>query len=536
MWYYIKKHKAWCLLTCILYILFTFVSTLGTVILVDVFQSIIDLNFTHFVFWLTAEALALAATAVIGGVCTWAQSKTNWSLNNDIRRDMVATLLSKNHREFHEKQSGEYISWLTNDVKYIEGWGWESLFDLVGTIFKVAFSAFALAKMHWSLLLVAALAACLIITSPQLFKKKQEALSEALSAGQSQATSQLKDLLLGFDIFRSFGMTKRFVEGAQAVSDQIELPKHRHTYIGTWYYKAITGVNILCQISVMLLIGFLSVKGAISQASLMAGTSLCGSIYNGLAGIGQLRLAILSTKPYFEKITVHADASDRSSNAESLPFRDAIRIEELGFSYGENTILENTSLRFEKGGKYAIVGPSGCGKSTLLKLLLGWLPEYSGAIYFDETNAKELTSDQLQQQMSYIEQDVFLFNTTIRDNITLGEDFSDELMEQAIKGSALDRDLANMPLGLDTVVGEDGSKLSGGQKQRVAIARALIHKRSILLVDEGTSALDKQNADIVEESLLNNPDLTLILVSHHLSPERKAQFTKVIELTPATVH
>ena len=108
--------------------------------------------------------------------------------------------------------------------------------------------------------------------------------------------------------------------------------------------------------------------------------------------------------------------------------------------------------------------------------------------------------------------------------------FTEEMLNRAIRGSSLDGDIINMPLGLDTPVGEDGNNLSGGQKQRVAIARALIHKRSILLVDEGTSALDQKNADIVEQSLLSNPDLTLILVSHHLSPERKAQFTKVYEM------
>lgn len=167
-----------------------------------------------------------------------------------------------------------------------------------------------------------------------------------------------------------------------------------------------------------------------------------------------------------------------------------------------------------------------------MKLLLGWLPDYQGSIRFDGKDARDFTQEQLLQQMSYIEQDVFLFNTTIRDNITLGSDFTDKMLEQAIKGSALDGDLVNMPLGLDTPVGEDGSNLSGGQKQRVAIARALIHNRSILLVDEGTSALDKKNADIVEQSLLSNPDLTLILVSHHLTEERKVQFTKVYEMAP----
>ena len=153
---------------------------------------------------------------------------------------------------------------------------------------------------------------------------------------------------------------------------------------------------------------------------------------------------------------------------------------------------------------------------------------------FDGKDAKDFTPEQLQQQMSYIEQNVFLFNSTIRDNITLGETFTDEQMEKALRDSALTGDLASMPDGLDTIVGEEGGNLSGGQKQRVAIARALIHDRSILLVDEGTSALDQNNADIVEKSLLDNPELTLILVSHHLTPERKEQFTQVYDLQPVS--
>lgn len=169
-----------------------------------------------------------------------------------------------------------------------------------------------------------------------------------------------------------------------------------------------------------------------------------------------------------------------------------------------------------------------------MKLILGWLPTYGGTIEFDGSNARDFTPEQLQRQMSYIEQNVFLFNTTLRDNITLGEYFTDEQIEKALRDSALAYDLSEMPSGLDTPVGENGSNLSGGQKQRVAIARALIHNRSILLVDEGTSALDQKNAGIVEDNLLDNPDLTLILASHHLSPERKARFTKVYNLQAAS--
>ena len=210
--------------------------------------------------------------------------------------------------------------------------------------------------------------------------------------------------------------------------------------------------------------------------------------------------------------------------------RSSISLEKLSFRYGQKPVLRELSLQFQKGGKYALIGPSGCGKSTLLKLLMGWLEDYEGSILLDDRDARNCTPEQLQQQMSYVEQNVFLFNATIRDNITLGGRFTDAQLQKALQDSALAVDLAAMPAGLDTLAGEEGSSLSGGQRQRVAIARALIHRRSILLLDEGTSALDQQNADIVEQSLLGNPELTLILVSHHLTPERKAQFTQVYEL------
>ncbi len=212
-----------------------------------------------------------------------------------------------------------------------------------------------------------------------------------------------------------------------------------------------------------------------------------------------------------------------------------IRLNDIVVKFGDFTALHNISVHVKEGEFFTFLGPSGCGKSTLLKLLLGWLPGYGGAIRFDGRDARDFTPEQLQSQMSYIEQNVFLFNSTIRDNITLGEAFTDEQMEKALQDSALAGDLASMPDGLDTVVGEEGGNLSGGQKQRVAIARALIHNRSILLVDEGTSALDQKNADIVEKSLLANPDLTLILVSHHLTPERKEQFTQVFDLQPPSL-
>lgn len=359
-----------------------------------------------------------------------------------------------------------------------------------------------------------------------------ESLGEECAEKQASGTSKMKDLLSGFDVLRSFGRINLFMTAMKEASDQVEEPKYHLSWVKNLAENGITLVSLAVQMGINCLIGFLSINSVILQGALMGGGNLCGSVSNGLASLGQFQLAFSATKPYFEKITVHEEDVLPQKKLDGGTSCKAISIKNVSFAYGDKQILKEQSLELKKGGKYALTGPSGCGKSTVLKILLGWLPDYQGSICFDGKDARDFTQEQLLQQMSYIEQDVFLFNTTIRDNITLGSDFTNEMLERAIKDSALDGDLATMPLGLDTPVGENGSNLSGGQKQRVAIARALIHNRSILLVDEGTSALDQKNADIVEQSLLSNPDLTLILVSHHLTEERKAQFTKVYELEP----
>lgn len=161
---------------------------------------------------------------------------------------------------------------------------------------------------------------------------------------------------------------------------------------------------------------------------------------------------------------------------------------------------------------------------------MGQLQANKGAVLFDQMDACAYDPKSFSDQMAYIEQNVFLFHTTVRENITLGGDFTEEQIEEVLRNSALYEDLKLFENGLDTDVGENGRKLSGGQRQRIAVARALIHNRKILIMDEGTSALDKENAKIIEKSLLEEPDITLILVSHHLEKNEMKKYTKVYYL------
>ncbi len=534
--YYLKKHWKINSLVLIIQIAWAATMVIPNVLLMRLAQEIVNRNLKMFILWLVVD---LGIYSLCGGLeCLrgWAKSKAIRAMNNDVRADISATILKSEHQDFHAKQSGEHLSRLTNDVTQIQTLAWDSFYGIISVGAQIVFSVIALGGMHWSLLVVSAVVSIVMLIVPGMVGGRIGAASENHANAQGLSMGSMKDLLAGMDVLRSYGKQKRFMKGIQNASDEIEQARHKFTCTQTVLSELIDWVNMLCQIGINLVIGILSINGIIIQTAIMGGGNLVGTVSGGLSTIAQLFLSTKASKPYFEKIEVRADANTNKTVSCDNAVQNAIVVENLNFAYGEKPIFENANFCFEKGGKYALTGPSGCGKSTLLKLLLGWLPDYTGTIRFDEKNAKDFTGEQRHRQMSYIEQDVFLLNTTIRDNITLGEDFTDEVIDRAVSASALAGDLAHMPLGLDTPVGEDGSNLSGGQKQRVAIARALIHDRSILLVDEGTSALDQKNADIVEESLLQNPNLTLILVSHHLTQERKAQFTKVFEIEPVGAH
>lgn len=533
MFYYLKK--AWFLnLMAVICLIVQNIFKVGvSLALMQSFQKIIERDLQQFLlqlsimilFWIIVFALSVLQTAF--------QNYAMRKMDNMLRADIACGILQTSYQALHERNLGELLSQFTNDINEIKQRAWLPFYQLIGTVALVVVSMAALASLHWLLLIMALFTAVLMVLIPKLFERKLNRIAKAFSARQGEALSSFKDLLSGYDVLHFFGKDDRFKNGIHAASDAIETSCCRLNITQSKIFNGISMLNLVFQGLVMALMGWLSIQGLIIQSALLGGNTICGNVYNGLQSIVDLQLSIAASRPYFDKITVHA-AGDKPAISALPALRQGISVQNVSFCYDEKkTILKDLNARFEKGGKYALTGPSGCGKSTLLKILLGWLPGYEGIVAFDGVDMQNYTPEQLQQQMSYIEQNVFLFNTTIRENITLGGNFTEEEMQKALRDSALLGDLANMPEGLDTFVGEEGSSLSGGQKQRVAIARALIHNRSILLVDEGTSTLDQKNADIVEESLLSNPDLTLILISHHLSEERKKQFTQVYELTPA---
>jgi ABC-type multidrug transport system fused ATPase/permease subunit len=217
-------------------------------------------------------------------------------------------------------------------------------------------------------------------------------------------------------------------------------------------------------------------------------------------------------------------------------FEKEICFEKVNFGYSEDhLVLIELSATIEKGKNYVLAGESGCGKSTLMRLLGAEYSNYTGSIRIDENELHDLAIDQLLTKISTIHQDVFMFDESIKDNIDLHRFYSEDEWSRALSLSGVDKFLSQTECGINSLVGEDGANLSGGQRQRIAVARALIEKKPILILDEGTNAVDIQTAYDIEHALLEVDDLTMITITHNLRPELLRRYDAVLYMEQGRV-
>jgi len=197
---------------------------------------------------------------------------------------------------------------------------------------------------------------------------------------------------------------------------------------------------------------------------------------------------------------------------------NGLEVKNLSFDYGDGKVIDNLSLEIPKGKKVALVGLSGSGKSTLINLLLGLYPVSPGSIFIDGKDINDYELESMRGLTALVSQDVFLFNDTIRNNLTIGGDYSEEEIKEALKVSYADEFVHELPEGLETIVGDRGTRLSGGQQQRITIARAFLQNKDIMLFDEATSALDNESEKVVQKALENAAGgKTVVAVAHRLS-------------------
>ena len=274
--------------------------------------------------------------------------------------------------------------------------------------------------------------------------------------------------------------------------------------------------------------GYLLIRGEITLGTLIGFYSFMNWIYEPINEITDLFVSAKKAAPVYERLKKVYEMREEECGRMPLPLFESASFADVRFSYSDKEVLKGVDLSLHRGESVAIVGLSGSGKSTLVSLLPRYYDAKSGRILVNENDIKEYLLKDLRRKIVVVHQNDFIFNTTLKENITLGESFSEEEFERAVAVACVDKFVGDLEKGYDTVVGERGSKLSDGQRQRVAIARAVIRKPEVLILDEATSGVDSKTEEEIFEGL-KELGITVIIVSHRLSTIKKAERIVVLD-------
>lgn len=452
---------------------------------------------------------ALLFGAVIYTDEKWKASVVSHSMRS-VRGCVMEGILGKEISEFQAENSARYLALLGQNLSTFEENYLKNLLSIYDSIVSMAAAA---AMLIWINPLIAGISiAAMSIPSliPKLFAKKLSARQKKAAESTTAYQAVVKDILGGFEVVKSYRIAAVMQEKSEKAAAEMEGDKAGMAAVMATVYGLANMASVAVQFSLMALCGVFAVRGLITIGSVVAVTQLTGQVISPAFQLSAKCSLLHSAKPICEQIReaavrpVCADCQDAPEMKHSLALRD------VSFSYAGAPALKRLSLSLEYGKKYALVGKSGCGKSTLLRLIAGYGQKDAGSMTVDGHEERECA-------LSLISQNIFLFDDTIRNNITLYGDYRPEEIQAAVRLAGLDGLIASLENGIDTEVLENGCRFSGGEKQRIAIARALLHKRSLLLLDEATSALDEENAGKIERGILGLREITCLSVTHRVS-------------------
>ena len=445
-------------------------------------------------------------------------------------------ILNKSISEFDDGQGGDIISSLSNDINVIEMSYLTGAEEIVYNLFILLIASAALIYMdtYYGLRVVIVAFALLLLSLRRKGKLAKE--EKETSDSNRLFINQVKDILNGFVEIKSFNAETRLLENFKKQNMRLETVKRekRETQ-----QEIDLSANIYSMILNLVVVGLgviYAFNGQLSLGTVIASIQLANFLMLPIRSLG-LKISNFSAASKLldaleESLMKNQKQTD--THKETLEaFQAAIRLENVSFNYGNNEILKDINFCFEKNKKYTIVGLSGSGKSTLLKLILGYLTYDQGQIFYDQHELKNLSLENLYQQVSVLQQEVFLFDASLEENISMYNHYDQDLLNDVIHKAGLS-DLVEEK-GLDYQVGERGDNLSGGEKQRVSIARVLIRNSPIIFMDEATSSLDNKTAREVEKSILAIENTTLISITHRYVSDVLRKYDKIIVMNDGKI-
>lgn len=440
-------------------------------------------------------------------------------------------LIGKSISSFRDESAAGYLSALTNDAASIET---NYLAQMLAMITKaVTFVGALLLMCRYSLLMTAIAAGLTVLPliASLLTGNRLQAVESRVSERNGEFTAALSDCLAGFTVVKNFKAEREifrpFAQSNKALEHEKFTGRRIKTLVGM--IGAVTG--IFAQLGVFIAGVYLSMKGgSMTPGAVVLFVNLMNFIISPIAELPGLLACRKAALGLVDKLAAALERSSSREGSETLNrLEHGIRLENVSFAYEPGkTVLHGINAEFEAGKAYALVGGSGSGKSTLLNLLMAAETNYSGHILADGIELSDISTESLYGTMAAIQQNVFVFNASIKDNVSMFRDFPKTEMDEAIARAHLGALIRER--GEDYLCGENGSGLSGGEKQRISIARSLLKKSSVLLADEVTAALDAQTAHRVSSDILDLQGITRIVVTHTLEESLLRRYDKIFVL------
>ena len=445
-------------------------------------------------------------------------------------------LTQKSLRSFSKEGTALYVSALTNDCTSIENNYLAATFTLIEFLF--CFLGALIMMLYYSpvmLVLAVALSFLPVAVSMTAGNRLTEQEKE-ISKKNERFVSIVNELLSGFPVIKSFRAETQASRLFSQRNEQAEEAKKNKRRTEQLISLLANDAGIIAQMGIFLAGAWLAISGkGVTAGVVIVFVQLMNYILNPISQVPLLWSNRKAAIALMEKLSDALSENVREEGREKLNgFSEKIEVKDLTYGYEpESHVLKDLDVQFDAGKSYAIVGGSGSGKSTLLNLLMGSSSNYQGEICIDGVSIKNIESESLYQLMTSVQQNVFVFNDTIRNNVTMFHEFSDKEVTLALERSGLSELIEKR--GEDFVCGENGANLSGGERQRISIARALLRKSPILLVDEATAALDAATARAVSFSILNLVGMTRIVVTHRLEEAILRRYDKILVMKNGTI-
>ncbi|MGO1370185.1 MAG: ABC transporter ATP-binding protein [Senegalia sp. (in: firmicutes)] len=455
----------------------------------------------------------------------------------NLKKIIVEKILTLRLKDFNKEKTGTYISILNNDLTIIEQDYIRGGITLISQSIMIIVGIFLMFYINWKLAICVLVSCVLPLIISAIFNKKLEIAQKNVSLNNSKYTSFIKDILTGYSVIKSFNIEKEVLNLSENKVNVQEKTKEKYQIL-LGLVTALTQNSTIIIVIVLFIVGaWLTIKGQMTIGGILAFVQLLNNVTSPInevvAGIAKKKASVQLLE---ESDKLLKREIEIGTKVNKVQMKKNIKIENLSFAFepNEEYVLKNINLVFEKGKSYAIVGLSGSGKSTLLKLLAGYYDWFEGNIYIDDIEIRNIHETSLTQLYSIVQQDTFVFDDTIEENIKLYREWPVDQVNFAISNAGMNSFLKERG-GMQVLCGEGGMGLSGGEKQRISIARSLIKKPSILLMDEATSALDLKTTRELEASLGHLKDMTRIVITHKVDEELLKDYDCIIMMKDGRV-